>query len=704
MFIADTEKKAEEVSLFTARFRAIFEKSPTPCQILTPLGRIIGVNEAWQKLWGLSSSDLKNVVLNTYTLFDDPQLDDIGIISALRRGFSGETVTLPAVHYDPAKNNNPGRARWVQTYIYPIKNFADQVEEVIMVQEDFTEQKETREELQNAVNHYKALAQAAPVGIFESDGNGDCFYVNKRWSEIAGMTQQQAVGQGWKQGLHPDDLPWITTLWYETARKGGLFKAQYRFMRPDGNVTWVYGQAAAKKNDHGEVVGYVGTITDISEQKEYEEALRRQATTDNLTGLSNRVTALDRLTLAVSQAHRDRCHAVLMFVDLDHFKHINDSLGHQAGDELLSQSAARLQACVREGHTVARFGGDEFLIIMPALDKTEYAETVAQRVIKAFERPFSVGGNEVFVSASLGLAVYPEDGCDAESLLCHADAALYRVKESGRNTYCFFLEEMNKKSHERLHLETQLRYALERTELAVHYQPVMDTKTGRLCSVEALLRWHNPLLGKIDAEQFIPLAEETGLIVPIGDWVLHTACREIQQWIEQTGQPIRLAVNLSPRQFRAGAIVSSVESALSQSCLPPDCLELELTERMLVMEESHEILHKLRALGVRLSIDDFGTGYSSLSYLTRLPISYLKVDQSFIQDVPHRPESAIVARGIIALSHSLGLQVIGECVENDEQLRFLQDEGCDYVQGFYFCPALPIAELEDWTKCRVAWI
>jgi diguanylate cyclase (GGDEF)-like protein/PAS domain S-box-containing protein len=696
MYSTPENQTAADVSLDNDRFHALFVHSPMPCQILTPAGKTILVNKSWMELWGFTEDFVRNVFLDTYNILEDAYLESTGVTPLLRRAFAGEAVNIPASYYDPAVNQLPGRGRWVKTYLLPVNNGSHQVQELIMIQEDITEQKQAEEDLRTAANRYKALTQAAPVGIFETTPDGDCTYVNDRWSAIAGMSLEQARGKRWKTALHPDDAEWTGTLWYETACSGSVFKAEYRFMRPDGTVTWVYGQGMAIRNDIGDITGYVGTVTDITDQKHYEEALRRQATVDNLTGLPNRMTALDRLTLAMHQAHRDHHHTVLMFVDLDHFKHINDSMGHPAGDQLLRQVAARLQACVREGHTVARFGGDEFLVIMPEVLKVSHAELVAQRVQKAFEQPYVINGQEVFTSASLGLAVYPEDGSDSDSLLCHADAAMYRAKEQGRNTYCFFLQEMNQISQERLSMETQLRYALEREEFVVHYQPIIDCNSGKLVSIEGLLRWHNPVLGLIVAERFIPLAEETGLIVPIGEWALNTACAEVQQWMNRTGQKVRLAINLSPRQFKTSSIIDTVKAALSSSGLSANCLELELTERMLIMEDAEATLQAFRDLGISLSIDDFGTGYSSLGYLTRLPVSHLKVDRGFIQQLPQHKESAIVARAIIALSHSLGLQVIGEGVEKEEQLRFLQEEGCDYVQGLYFSPALTIDQLENW--------
>ncbi|QAU32987.1 bifunctional diguanylate cyclase/phosphodiesterase [Janthinobacterium sp. 17J80-10] len=676
--------------------RGMFDESPIACEIFSPEGKVIYVNAAFQKLWGVSQDVVDNYILSEYNILADAQVAALGVLPFLQRAIAGESVQIPPVIYFPENVNIPGRRRLVSAYAYPVKNHDGQVEEVIILQEDITDQKQAEEDLRQAAIRYETLTQAVPVGIFETDANGDCLYVNQQWCDMAGMTREQAVGTGWKSALHPEDAEGVVALWYETARKGEIFKAEFRLQRQDGVVTWVYGQAVAKKNERGEITRYVGTTTDISDRKKYEGILRHKATTDDLTGLPNRATALDHLTLAINQAHRDRHSAVLMFVDLDNFKHINDSLGHHVGDRLLRQSAGRLQACVREGHTVARFGGDEFLIVIPAIDKTEYAELVAQRIIKAFGQPFHLDGHEIFISASLGLAVYPDDGCDAESLLRHADAAMYRAKDAGRNTYRFFLQEMNRKAQTRIELETQLRHALERNELSVHYQPVVDSYTGDLISVEALLRWQNLKFGEIPPERFIPLAEETGLIVPIGNWVLNTACQDIQNWMEQTGKKIKLAVNLSPRQFVGEDFINSVRGAIDKSKLPAACLDLELTERMFISGESSKDLQTLRDLGIQFSIDDFGTGYSSLSYLAKLPVSYIKVDRSFLQNVADQPGSGILARGIIALSHSLGFQVIAEGVETDEQLQFLQEHGCNYVQGFYISAALPIDQLSSW--------
>ncbi len=442
----------------------------------------------------------------------------------------------------------------------------------------------------------------------------------------------------------------------------------------------------------GDFVGVRGTASDITEREHYQASLLKQANYDSLTGLPNRNQALSRFNLAIEQAKRDNDKVALLFVDLDHFKKVNDTLGHAAGDQLLKELAQRLSHCVRTTDVAARLSGDEFVIILPSLKDEDHAVFVAQKVIDHCASPYQIEGKELVVTVSIGIALYPNDGASPESLLRNGDAAMYRAKDSGKNNFCLFTPSMDTAAHERLEMENQLRHALEREELVLRFQPIVDTVSGQAKGLETLIRWNNDVLGSVSPVDFIPLAEDTGLIVPIGEWIIKQACVEGARIREETKEDLFLAINVSARQFTAGRLVEIVAEALRDSGLHGKHLELEVTEGLLLSNapETMQILKELKYMGVRLSIDDFGTGFSSLSYLKKYPFDRLKIDRAFIKDIISDEEDAALTKAIIAMAHGLELEVIGEGVEDKDQLAYLQNLSCDCIQGFYFSePLLP---------------
>ena len=423
------------------------------------------------------------------------------------------------------------------------------------------------------------------------------------------------------------------------------------------------------------------------ERKRYQVQLEHQANYDALTGLPNRNLLHDRMRQAVYAQRSPRPMAVV-FIDLDHFKFVNDSLGHGTGDKLLRGMADRLRAVLREGDTVARLGGDEFVVILNDQDGEEVIFRTMQRITQEISQPMMIDGKELYVTCSAGISLYPQDGPDVDTLLKHADAAMYRAKDGGRNNFQFFTSEMNERINERLSLENALRRALERKELLLHFQQKIDLRSGAIAGAEALVRWNHPELGLLRPERFIPLAEETGLIVQIGEWVIREACRQVRAWLDQGLNPGLVSVNLSTRQFRQDGLVRAVSRILEETGVDSRHLEIELTESMVMHNVNTAIatLHGLKSLGIALSVDDFGTGYSSLAYLKDLPIDTLKIDRSFVRDIGYGEgaDEGVIAQAIISLGHALHLKVIAEGVETERQLGFLRRHGCDEVQGFFY--------------------
>jgi diguanylate cyclase (GGDEF)-like protein len=423
---------------------------------------------------------------------------------------------------------------------------------------------------------------------------------------------------------------------------------------------------------------------------------------DAMTGLPNKPLFMDRLIIALAHANRANQKLAVLFLDLDRFKDINDSLGHTVGDALLKSAAERVRRCVREGDTVARFGGDEFTLLIPRVDKVEDAAKIASKIIETLKIPFEINDRELFITTSIGVAICPADGLDPETLVRNADTAMYRAKDQGRDNYQLYAPAMNARALERLGLENELRHAVDQHEMILHYQPIVRASTGTVAGVEALIRWNHPERGILAPAHFISIAEVSGLIVPIGEWVIREACRQVRQWQKKLGQPLTVAVNLSARQFQHPDLVSQIRSILLDTEIEPATLELEITESSAMQNAENTIftLRELKDLGVRIAMDDFGTGYSSLNYLKRFPIDTLKLDQSFVRDVMTDARDAAIVGAVIAMAHSLGLKVIGEGVESSGQHEYLRREGCDFIQGYLFSRPQGPVEIESFLRAR----
>ena len=502
---------------------------------------------------------------------------------------------------------------------------------------------------------------------------------------------------------HPDDRAHLRAQ-AKLAQSGeaSSVTANFRVVGEDGVTRWIHAQAEVEFHDTGPF-RVVGVMQDVSERRRFEEKLAQLASHDALTGLPNRHLLNDRLEQGLSH-HRytDRLLA-LVFVDLDRFKLINDTLGHDAGDQLLKEIAKRLSTCLRDGDTVARQGGDEFVVVLNDLAKAEDAAFVGQKMLDALTPPCYLLGHEVVPAASIGIALYPRDGSTMQELMMSADKAMYAAKQAGRGQYRFFDIEMNRAASDWLEVGSQLHHALERNEFELHYQPKVDFRTGAVTGVEALLRWRSAELGMIGPDRFIPILEETGRILEVGEWVIVEACRQARIWHAQGLGPPRVAVNLSPRQFQQRDLSQRVRTILENEQVPASWLELEITESMVMhnVERAIVTLQELRFLGIRLSIDDFGTGYSSLAALKRFPVDCLKIDRSFVRDVPNDSDDVAITRAVILLAHSMGLSVVAEGVETEAQRTFLIEAGCDEMQGYLFAKPLPASQLAELlTKAR----
>src|SRR5712691_1641612 len=460
---------------------------------------------------------------------------------------------------------------------------------------------------------------------------------------------------------------------------------------------WITASYRPLHDTKGNVTGIIGKVLDLTERKRTEQEMEYQAYHDSLTGLANRRLFQEHLTLAIALAQRKRRPVAVLFLDLDHFKVVNDSIGHTMGDTLLREIAARLRTSVREGDVVARVGGDEFTIVLQELDKKEDAAAMAQRVLRIVAEPIDVDGQRLYITTSIGITVYPDDGEDAETLLKNADNAMYRAKAVGRNTYEMSTQELSRSMQERLTLESGLHQAMERNEFEVYYQPQIDIRSMRIVGMEALLRWRHPDRGLMTPGTFLSVAEERGFIVLIGDWVLRTALNQARVFRDLGFHDFRVAVNLSARQFREVSLVDSIESAVKQSKLEPSSLELEITESVAMenIDLTFKVLERLRRTGISIAIDDFGMGHSSLSYLKRFPIDCLKIDRNFVEDLPDRFEDAAIVRSVIELAQGLNLRVVAEGVETKPQLDFLREHGCREVQGFYFGFPVPAPQFQE---------
>jgi diguanylate cyclase (GGDEF)-like protein/PAS domain S-box-containing protein len=545
-------------------------------------------------------------------------------------------------------------------------------------------------------DHAESLELAA-IGIGHVAEGGRFIHANRKLCDMLGYSRSELQELTVKQISHPADVN-VTDEARGSLLSGSLesFKCEKRYIRKDGTPIWVGLTIATKRDLHGVPMYDVSIVEDISMRKDAEARVQYLATHDEMTGLPNRALFMQLLKLAFETGRRYSRPFALLFIDLDRFKQINDSLGHAGGDVLLKEMAARLIACVRSSDVVARLGGDEFVVLVQEVAGKQQVAAVARNVLAAALRPLEILGQECRVTASVGISMFPGDGEDEHALMKNADIAMYKAKEEGKNNFQFYSAALTSHGVEKLALESHLRHAVERSEFDVYYQAKVSIQSGEIRGVEALLRWHNPTLGHVSPAQFIPLTEETGMIIPIGRWVIRKACEQVRNWNGQALPPVCISVNLSPRQFSDPELVPYIKRVLNDTGIEPGRLELEITESMVMhnAERSLEKLNEIKALGIRIAIDDFGTGYSSLSQLKRFPVDTLKVDRSFIREIQTHEEDRAITQAIITMGKTLGLTVVAEGVENAEQQTFLSENACDEIQGYYFSKPIPCADFE----------
>jgi diguanylate cyclase (GGDEF)-like protein/PAS domain S-box-containing protein len=686
--------EALEAQRARALLAAVVEQTEDAVISHTPEGIVTSWNRGAEQLSGYSESEAVGRSIMSLMPVDQ-HLDEQYMLSVVRGGES-------ATHQKVLRVRKDGSQMYLSITVSPIKDGAGRVVGVSRIARDISQRHYAEEALFREKEQAEVTLKSIGDAVITTDLSGCITYLNPVSETMTGWSNSQARGKalpevfrivdGATHATAPD--PMLVAL--RENRRTGLATNTILLAR-NGREIAIEDSASPIHDREGRVVGGVLIFRDVSET--YAMALRmtHQAQHDFLTGLPNRVLLIDRLTQAIALARRNATKVALLFVDLDRFKQINDSLGHEAGDELLTMVGVRLKACVREIDTVCRQGGDEFVVLLGAVSETQHVGQIAEKILATCAQPYLIGGCEAHIGASIGISVFPEDGSDADTLTRNADAAMYHAKQLGRQNFQFYTAEMNARAQEHFVLETDLRRALREEELVLYYQPLYalhDSSAEKLIGCEALLRWQHPQRGLVPPGDFLPLIEDSALNVPLNQWVLREACRQNQAWRAAGLNPPPVSVNLSAAQFKRRDFLQSVREILVQTGLEPHLLNLELTENIVMHDADGnvELLRNLKAMGVRISIDDFGIGYSSFSHLRRLPIDVLKIDQSFVRDLPADTECAEIISAIIGIGKTLRYHVVAEGVETSEQLEFLRARGCDAVQGYYYSQPLPAAD------------
>lgn len=666
-----TERKRAEQALRESehRYRTLFEGNPLPMWIYDFESlRFIAVNDAAVRHYGFTKDDFAKMTIADIRPREDLPKMRAALASVRDQNLGG--------HYRHCKKD--GTVIDVEISSYEFVSAGRRSRLVIAA--DITDRQRAEDRLRESEERYRMLFERNLAGVFRSTADGRILDVNESVARMFGYTKDEMLH------LSASKLYWdeeerremLTRL----RQQKSLSNMEMHMKRSDGSSIWILENMTLLEGADGGMIE--GTIIDITDRKQAQDQIAFQAYHDLLTGLPNRLLFRDRITVALAHARRARRSAAVMFLDLDQFKLVNDTLGHTVGDGLLQAAAERLVRCVRGEDTVARMGGDEFTILLSDLADARAAETVAQKVLESVAAPMVVEHHELFMTTSIGIALFPEDGDDAEALLKSADRAMYRAKDVGRNNFQFATSAGENLGVERLSIERSMHYASRREEFVLHYQPMIEIATRRIVGAEALIRWKHPVRGLMGPGEFIPIAEQSGLIIPVGEWVLRSACDQMNRWLEAGNESLRIAVNLSARQFQQPELAQVIEHVLSDTGLPPSALDIEITESTAMQNANLTLatLNKLKEMGVRISIDDFGTGYSSLSYLKRFPIDTVKIDREFVRDLAEDNNDAAIVTAIISMAKALKLCVVAEGVETEEQMAFLQGQGCSFAQGY----------------------
>ncbi len=682
---AAIERKRVEEALRDSeqRFRHLFERNLAGVFRSTRDGKVVECNDACARILGYDTPE-ELMAVEAGALYQDATARG-ELIARLEEESTLWNVELPLRRRD-------GADIWVIENISLItaKDGKSYLEGAMF---DITEMRSAREAVRASEERYRLLFERNPAGVFRATGDGEIRDCNQACVRILGYDSQADLKKRniadlfVNRGSLEDDILTI-------RETGAIVNSEAELHRGDGTTIWVLINVVKGRDESGDIT-IEGGLVDITKRKEAEAQIEYQAFHDSLTGLPNRNLLRDRLRIALAGARRTDTRVALMFLDLDEFKLINDTLGHTVGDQLLQLIAKRIERAIRDGDTVARMGGDEFTVLVAGIEDDNAAALVAEKLLTEVAEPLEIEGRILFPTVSIGIAIFPNDGEDSEILLRQSDMAMYRAKDAGRNNYQLATPAMNERAIARLNLERHLRDALERGEFELYYQPQVDGATEQTIGVEALIRWNHPERGLLSPGAFIPIAEETRLIVPIGEWVANEACSTARRISELSSDPIRVSINLSPRVFRQSNIVGSIRAVIGQSGIDPSLLELEITESVAMQSTDWtlETMRELKSLGVLIAIDDFGTGYSSLNYLKQFPIDRLKIDQSFVRDVDTSESDAAIVSAIIALAKSLNLAIIAEGVEREVQRDFLLEQGCREMQGYLFARPMSFADL-----------
>ncbi|KEA62693.1 diguanylate cyclase [Marinobacterium lacunae] len=642
-------------------------------------GLYLGCNRKFERLYGARESEILG--RSDYD-FVDTELADF----FRRHDRAAMYADKPSINEEQVKYANDGHTEILETIKTPMKDESGRLIGILGVGRDITLRKQRETDI-------KVLTQAleqSPVSVILTDPERRVSFVNRAFEDTSGYPAHQVVGRTMEFIDPQSNAPEIVEQIRDHLAAGKAWQGEIKSRRQNGELYWEYAYLSPVQTEEGEVSHLLVLKEDISLRKQQEQQLKHQAHFDALTELPNRVLIMDRLQQLIRDAERNQEYVVVMFLDLDDFKKVNDSMGHDVGDLALIEAARRLSGAVRGGDSVGRLGGDEFIVLAGHFSQKEDVQVVADNILERFRRPFDLGNREVLLTTSIGIAIYPSDGDTQSELLKNADTAMYQSKEQGRNRYAFYTDALNQSISRRLQIEGYLRGAIERGELMLHYQPQYDVSSQRVTGVEALLRWNSPELGQVGPDEFIPIAEQSGLILPIGRFVLQTALAAAKRWIE-LDPDFKLAVNISPAQFRDESLVSFLQEELAKHQYPASRLELEITEGILMRggTQVEETLAALHEMGVCLSMDDFGTGYSSLSYLRKYPVDELKIDRSFVNEMTVDESDRELVNAAISLSRGLGLRVVAEGVETAEQLQALKELECGVVQGFWLSEPVP---------------